>query len=86
MSEAIMMLFRAINTNKGQSLGVNALLLGVLKSMPAEQREKAFEEFDKEVTTLRDVIDSSGAEHEISQGLEVFIDELNQRRAELVRT
>ena len=62
MDEAIMMLARAMNANKEQSMGLHALLLGVLKSMPAEQRGKAFAEFDREIEILCHALDSSGAE------------------------
>ena len=80
MEEAIMMIAKAMNTQKGDSLGVHALLMAVIKSLPAEQRTQVFDEFEKEAAILRSALADSNVEREIGDSFERFASTLEQRR------
>jgi hypothetical protein len=80
MEEAIMILARAMNTNKGSSLGLHALLLAVIKSMPTEQRAQVYVEFDREIDSLRSAMPGSGVENEVRDGVESFVRSLEVKR------
>ena len=86
MHEVIMQLARTINEQKGESLGTHALLLGIIKSFAPEQRDKVFDEFDKEIATLRSALASSNSEREVSEGVEEFVRLLEGKRIELDRS
>ena len=79
MNDVIKQLLGTINAQKGEILGLDAMLLGILKSLPAEQRDVALTEFNSEIRDLRTAISSSNSDPEVSQGLENYARALNQR-------
>ncbi|WP_200868640.1 hypothetical protein [Pseudomonas syringae] len=69
-----------LNEQKGELLATQALLLGVLRSLPLDVRAEAIREFDIEIATARSTLAYSPVPDEVINGLESYVKALNHIR------
>lgn len=69
-----------LNEQKGELLATQALLLGVLRSLPRDLRANAIHEFDLEIATARSTLAYSPVPDEVINGLENYVKALNHIR------
>ncbi|WP_122572385.1 hypothetical protein [Pseudomonas viridiflava] len=69
-----------LNEQKGELLATQALLLGVLRSLPLEVRAEAIREFDIEIATARSTLAYLPVPDEVINGLENYVKALNHIR------
>lgn len=80
MKNAVDRVVDKLHEQKGQLLGTQALLVGILRSLPLEQRTEAIRRFDSEIATARSELAYSTAPDEVINGLENFVRAVNQIR------
>ncbi|MBN3966288.1 hypothetical protein IMW75_13505 [Pseudomonas gregormendelii] len=69
-----------LNEQKGEIIATQALLLGMLRSLPAEVRTDAIREFDVEIATARSTLSYLPVPDEVINGLENYVKALNHIR------
>ncbi|WP_313285205.1 hypothetical protein [Pseudomonas sp.] len=69
-----------LNEQKGEIIATQALLLGVLRSLPLDLRADAIREFDVEIATARLTLAYLPVPDEVISGLENYVKALNHIR------
>lgn len=69
-----------LNEQKGEIIATQALLLGVLRSLPVDLRAEAIREFDVEIATARSTLAYLPVPDEVINGLENYVKALNHIR------
>lgn len=69
-----------LNEQKGELIATQALLLGVLRSLPLDLRAEALREFDVEIATARSTLAYLPIPDEVINGLENYVKALNHLR------
>ena len=73
-------IIQKLNQQKGESMGLQAMVVAILRSLPAEQRAQVLQEFDTEIRHARDVLAYSAVPDEVIQGLDGYVSTMNQIR------
>lgn len=69
-----------LNEQKGEMIATQALLLGVLRSLPHNLRAEAIREFDVEIASARSTLAYLPVPDEVINGLENYVKALNHIR------
>ncbi|MBM9961299.1 hypothetical protein JTL80_36215, partial [Pseudomonas aeruginosa] len=71
-----------LNEQKGELLGVHAMLAAVARSLPQSQLAVLLEEFDTEIAVARSTLAYSPVPEEVISGLENYVQMWNAIRIE----
>ncbi|MEN5029122.1 hypothetical protein [Pseudomonas sp. Ps21-P2] len=71
-----------MNEQKGELIGINAMLAAMARSLPQEHLAKLLEEFDTEIEFARSHVNNSPVPDEVIAGLENYVKMWNVIRNE----
>lgn len=71
-----------MNEQKGELIGINALLAAMARSLPQEHLARLLEEFDTEIEFARSHVNNSPVPDEVIAGLENYVGMWNAIRNE----
>jgi len=80
MTDVADIIIAKLNEQKGELIATQALLLGVLRSLPLDLRADALREFDVEIATARSTLAYLPIPDEVINGLENYVKALNHLR------
>ncbi|MDH0300648.1 MULTISPECIES: hypothetical protein [unclassified Pseudomonas] len=82
MTEIVDKIIATLNSQKGELIGVHAMLAAVARSLPASQLQVLFDEFDTELAVARSTLAYSPVPEEVISGLENYVQMWNAIRTE----
>ncbi|HBO8835579.1 TPA: hypothetical protein L5D07_002503 [Pseudomonas aeruginosa] len=82
MTDVIEKIVSKLNEQKGELLGVHAMLAAVARSLPQSQLAILLEEFDTEIAVARSTLAYSPVPEEVISGLENYVQMWNAIRIE----
>ncbi|WP_256824664.1 hypothetical protein [Pseudomonas aeruginosa] len=82
MTDVIEKIISKLNEQKGELLGVHAMLAAVARSLPQSQLAILLEEFDTEIAVARSTLAYSPVPEEVISGLENYVQMWNAIRIE----
>lgn len=82
MTDVIEKIVSKLNEQKGELLGVHAMLAAVARSLPQSQLAVLLEEFDTEIAVARSTLAYSPVPEEVISGLENYVQMWNAIRIE----
>lgn len=82
MTDATDKIIATINEQKGELIGISAMLAAVARSLPQEQLAKLLAEFDTEIAFARSHVNNSPVPDEVISGLENYVKMWNTIRNE----
>ncbi|WP_153895057.1 hypothetical protein [Pseudomonas aeruginosa] len=82
MTDVIEKIVSKLNEQKGELLGVHAMLAAVARSLPQSQLEILLDEFDTEIAVARSTLAYSPVPEEVISGLENYVQMWNAIRIE----
>ena len=82
MNDAIDKIITKLNEQKGELIGVNAMLAAMARTLPPHQLEQLLQEFDTELAVARSTLAYSPVPEEVIGGLENYVQMWNSIRVE----
>lgn len=82
MTEVQNKIIATMNAQKGELLGINAMLAAMARSLPHDQLETLLAEFDTEIAIARSALAYSPVPEEVIAGLENYVQMWNTVRTE----
>ncbi|MGP5464955.1 hypothetical protein ACTXNP_01135 [Pseudomonas helleri] len=82
MTELTDKIIATLNSQKGELIGVHAMLAAIARSLPQSQLQVLLEEFDTEIDVARSTLSYSPVPEEIIAGLENYVEMWNAIRLE----
>lgn len=80
MTDAIEKIVATINTQKGELIGVHAMLSAMARSLPLEHLDRLLDEFDTEIAVARSTLSYAPIPDEVITGLENYVQMWNAIR------
>jgi len=82
MTDEIDKIIAKMNEQKGELIGINAMLAAVARSLPQQHLAKLLSEFDNEIAFARSHVSNSPVPDEVIAGLENYVKMWNAIRNE----
>lgn len=82
MTEIVDKIIATLNSQKGELIGVHAMLAAMARSLPANQLQVLLDEFDTELAVARSTLAYSPVPEEVISGLENYVQMWNAIRIE----
>ncbi|MFJ9993389.1 hypothetical protein ACIQSO_21965 [Pseudomonas putida] len=82
MTEIVDKIIATLNCQKGELIGVHAMLAAMARSLPATQLQVLLDEFDTELAVARSTLAYSPVPEEVISGLENYVQAWNAIRTE----
>lgn len=82
MTEIVDKIIATLNAQKGELIGVHAMLAAIARSLPATQLRVLLDEFDTELAVARSTLAYSPVPEEVISGLENYVQMWNAIRTE----
>lgn len=82
MTDVTEKIIATLNEQKGELIGINAMLAAMARSLPQEHLERLLAEFDTELAFARSHINNSPVPDEVISGLENYVKMWNAIRVE----
>lgn len=82
MSGAIEKIIATVNSQKGELIGIHAMLSAIARSLPPQQLAVLLDEFDTELNVARSTLAYSTVPEEVIGGLESYVQMWNAIRTE----
>ncbi|MBL7231089.1 MULTISPECIES: hypothetical protein [Pseudomonas] len=82
MTELTDKIIATMNSQKGELIGVHAMLAAIARSLPQTQLQVLLDEFDTEVAVARSTLAYSPVPEEVISGLENYVQMWNAIRLE----
>lgn len=82
MTDVIDKMIATMNAQKGELIGVQAMLAAMARALPQEQLAKVLDEFDTELAVARSTLAYSPVPDEVISGLESYVEMWNVIRTE----
>lgn len=82
MTDVIDKIIATMNSQKGELIGVHAMLAAIARSMPQPQLQVLLDEFDTELDVARSTLAYSSVPEEVIAGLENYVKMWNAIRLE----
>lgn len=73
MNDATDKIIATMHEQKGELIGINAMLAAMARSLPQEQLAKLLSEFDTEIAFARSHVNNSPVPDEVISGLENYV-------------
>ncbi|MFO3795746.1 MAG: hypothetical protein ACK8QZ_00445 [Anaerolineales bacterium] len=73
MTELTDKIIATMNAQKGELIGINAMLASIVRVLPGDQLEQVLEEFDTELAVARSTLAYSSVPEEVISGLESYV-------------
>lgn len=82
MTDVIDKIIATMNAQKGELMGVQAMLMSIVRSLPQTQLQVLLDEFDIELAVARSTLAYSPVPEEVISGLEGYVQMWNVVRTE----
>lgn len=82
MTDVIDKIISKLNEQKGELIGVHAMLASIARSLPPQQLAALLQEFDTELAVARSTLAYSPVPEEVISGLERYVQMWNAIRTE----
>lgn len=82
MTDLTEKIIATMNAQKGELVGIHAMLAAIARSLPRAQLETLLEEFDTEIAVARSSLAYSPVPEEVISGLENYVQMWNEIRIE----